>query len=247
MLSCADSFDDKKQCKTITDKKREKQISERNAICSMDSRVNLSQLDSSSCIFLENKGFEVHEVASKEKTGIFGYVTASFTVEASLIMITVIMAIFLCIYYGFILHDKTILEEASWQAAQKAVLSVTENSNMENGVFDWEELQKKGLLWRLSQNSVVDPQIVSTYMEKRITGELFACDEPVIQVVSKAGSVRIFYQAQIRLPLFSAMRLFGVPSSLSGSVQVKESKQEEFIRLVRGIMKDKEEKEDQDG
>lgn len=190
----------------------------------MDSRVNLSQLG----------------VA-------FGYVTASFTVEASLIMITVIMAIFLCIYYGFILHDKTILEEASWQAAQKAVLSVTENSNMENGVFDWEELQKKGLLWRFAQNPVVDPQIVSTYMKKRIAGELFACDEPVIQVVSTAGSVQISYQAHIRLPFFSAMRLLGVPSSLSGSVQVKESKQEEFIRLVRGIMKDKEEKEEQDG
>ena len=77
---------------------------------------------------------------------------ASFTVEASLIMMTVLMAVFMCIYYGFFLHDKAVLEEVSWHTAQKAMLFVTENSSMEDGVFSWEELQKKGLLWRISQD-----------------------------------------------------------------------------------------------
>lgn len=36
------------------------------------------------------------------------------------------------------------------------------------------------------------------------------------------------------------MRLWGTPTEITGQVQVYESKQEEFIRLVRGIKKDKE-------
>ena len=77
---------------------------------------------------------------------------ASFTVEASLIMMTVLMAVFMCIYYGFFTHDKAVLEEVSWHTAQKAMLLVTENSSMKDGAFSWEELQEKGLLWRISQN-----------------------------------------------------------------------------------------------
>ena len=38
---------------------------------------------------------------------------ASFTVEASLIMITVLMAVFMCIYYGFFTHDKAVLDSTS--------------------------------------------------------------------------------------------------------------------------------------
>ena len=228
--------DYRKECK--------EQVSKRNAVCSMDFGINLDQLDSSSRIFLENKGREGNEL--EEKAVVSGYLAASFTVEASLIMIAVLMAIFLCIYYGFILHDKTMLEEVSWQTAQKAALYATENSNMETGDFDWEALQKKGLLWRLSRNPVIDPQTISSYLKTRIAGELFACDEPTVQISSSAGNVQIFYEAHIRLPLFSAMQIFGVPSSLSGSVQVKESKQEEFIRLVRGIIWDQDKKETSD-
>ena len=69
---------------------------------------------------------------------------ASFTVEASLIMMTVLMAVFMCIYYGFFTHDKAVLEEVSWHTAQKAMLLVTENSSMKDGAFSWEELQEKG-------------------------------------------------------------------------------------------------------
>ena len=39
---------------------------------------------------------------------------------------------------------------------------------------------------------------------------------------------------------FALMRLWGTPTEITGQVQVHESKQEEFIRLVRGIKRDKE-------
>ena len=69
------------------------------------------------------------------------------------------------------------LEEVSWHTAQKAMLFVTENSSMEDGVFSWEELQKKGLLWRISQNTT-NQDMICEYANKRIEGELFACDMP---------------------------------------------------------------------
>lgn len=164
---------------------------------------------------------------------------ASFTVEASLIMMTVLMAVFMCIYYGFFLHDKAVLEEVSWHTAQKALLFVTENSSMEDGVFSWEELQKKGLLWRISQNTT-NQDMICEYANKRIEGELFACDMPSFFVTARPGMVKVTYKAPIRLPLFALMRLWGTPTEITGQVQVHESKQEEFIRLVRGIKKDKE-------
>ena len=170
------------------------------------------------------------------------WVAASFTVEASLISMTVIMAIFLCMYYGFFLHDKTVLEEVSSQAAHKAMLFVSENSDMEEGFFDWEALQKKGLLWRMAKNTA-DTGVTHEYAGKRVSGELFACDEPEFFVASNSGNVQITYRAHIRLPLFSIMRAWGVPSEITGSVQVRESKQEEFIRLIRGILRDKEQEE----
>lgn len=164
---------------------------------------------------------------------------ASFTVEASLIMMTVLMAVFMCIYYGFFLHDKAVLEEVSWHTAQKVVLFVTENSSMEDGVFSWEELQKKGLLWRISQNTT-NQDMICEYANTHIEGELFACDMPSFFVTARSGIVNITYKAPIRLPLFALMRLWGTPTEITGQVQVHESKQEEFIRLVRGIKKDKE-------
>ena len=125
---------------------------------------------------------------------------ASFTVEASLIMMTVLMAV---------------------------------------GVFSWEELQKKGLLWRISQNTT-NQDMICEYANKRIEGELFACDMPSFFVTARPGMVKVTYKAPIRLPLFALMRLWGTPTEITGQVQVHESKQEEFIRLVRGIKKDKE-------
>lgn len=168
---------------------------------------------------------------------------ASFTVEASLIMMTVLMAVFLCVYYGFFLHDKIVLEEVSSQTAQKAMLFVTENSDMENGSFCWEELQKKGLLWRLAQNTA-DQEQINEYAKARIAGELLVCDNPMFLTSAGPGMVQITYRARIRLPLFSMMRLWGIPSEITGHVRVQESKQEEFIRLVRGILKDKSQKEE---
>ena len=162
--------------------------------------------------------------------------------EASLIAAAVIMAVFLCVYYGFLLHDKAVLEEISWQTAQKAVLFLTENSDMEEGFFDWEALQKKGLLWRLARNTA-DQNAVCEYANRRISGELFACDMPEFSIVSDADNVQLTYWAHIRLPIFSLMQVWGVPSEITGCVQVRESKQEEFIRLIRGIMRDKETKE----
>ena len=35
-------------------------------------------------------------------------------------MMTVLMAVFMCIYYGFFTHDKAVLEEVSWHTAQKS-------------------------------------------------------------------------------------------------------------------------------
>ena len=168
---------------------------------------------------------------------------ASFTVEASLIMMTVLMAVFMCIYYGFFTHDKAVLEEVSWHTAQKAMLLVTENSSMKDGAFSWEELQKKGLLWRIAQNTA-NQDIICEYANKRIEGELFACDMPSFLVTAGPGMVKITYRAPIRLPLFALMRLWGTPTEITGQVQVHESKQEEFIRLVRGIKKDKEKASD---
>ena len=151
---------------------------------------------------------------------------ASFTVEASLIMMTVLMAVFMCIYYGFFTHDK-------------AVLLVTENSSMKDGAFSWEELQEKGLLWRISQNTA-NQDIICEYANTHIEGELFACDMPSFLVKAGPGMVKITYKAPIRLPFFALMRLWGTPTEITGQVQVHESKQEEFIRLVRGIKRDKE-------
>ena len=164
---------------------------------------------------------------------------ASFTVEASLIMMTVLMAVFMCIYYGFFTHDKAVLEEVSWHTAQKAMLLVTANSSMKDGAFSWEELQEKGLLWRISQNTA-NQDIICEYANKHIEGELFACDMPSFLVKAGPGMVKITYKAPIRLPFFALMRLWGTPTEITGQVQVHESKQEEFIRLVRGIKRDKE-------
>ena len=82
--------------------------------------------------------------------------------------------------------------------------------------------------------------MICEYANKRIEGELFACDMPSFFVTARPGMVKVTYKAPIRLPLFALMRLWGTPTEITGQVQVYESKQEEFIRLVRGIKKDKE-------
>ena len=212
----------------------------------MASGFRFHKLDFAGDIYLNDAstGFlsRIRMVLSDEAKRNGLWVVASFTVEASLISMTVIMAVFLCMYYGFFLHDKTILEEVTSQAAHKAMLFVTENSDMEEGFFDWEALQEKGLLWRLAKN-MADTGAIYGYAGKRVSGELFACDMPEFSVASNPGSVQITYRAQIRLPLFSIMRAWGVPSEITGCVQVRESKQEEFIRLIRGILQDKEQDE----
>lgn len=163
---------------------------------------------------------------------------ASFTVEASLIMMTVLMAVFMCIYYGFFTHDKAVLEEVLWHTAQKAMLLVTENSSMKDGAFSWEELQEKGLLWRISQNTA-NQDIICEYANTHIEGELFACDMPSFLVKAGPGMVKITYKAPIRLPFF-ALCVYGNTNRNYRTSAVHESKQEEFIRLVRGIKRDKE-------
>lgn len=212
----------------------------------MASGFRFHKLDFAGDIYLNDAstGFlsRIRMVLSDEAKRNGLWVVASFTVEASLISMTVIMAVFLCMYYGFFLHDKMILEEVTSQAAHKAMLFVTENSDMEEGFFDWEALQEKGLLWRLAKNTA-DTGAIYGYAGKRVSGELFACDMPEFSVASNPGNVQITYRAQIRLPLFSIMRAWGVPSEIMGSVQVCESKQEEFIRLIRGILRDKEQDE----
>ncbi len=214
----------------------------RNAICAVASCFHFHKLDFAGDTYLNGVSTSllarIKNVVFNQRKPTILWTSASFTVEASLIMMTVIMAIFLCMYYGFFLHDKTILDEVCSQAAHKAMFFVTENSDMEEGFFDWEALQKKGLLWRLAQNTV-DTGMVSNYASRRMPGELFSCDMPEFVVASSAGHVQITYRAQIRLPLFSIMRTWGVPSEITGCVQVQESKQEEFIRLVRGIIRDK--------
>ena len=93
------------------------------------------------------------------------------------------------------------LEEVSWHTAQKAMLLVTENSSMKDGAFSWEELQEKGLLWRISQNTA-NQDIICEYANTHIEGELFACDMPSFLVKAGPGMVKITYKAPIRLPFF---------------------------------------------
>lgn len=229
---------------------RNKIDTKRNAICAMASCFHFYKLDfaGGTCLNSVPTVFltRINNIFSKQRKTAFLWTSASFTVEASLIMMIVIMAIFLCMYYGFFLHDKTILEEVSSQAAHKAMFFVTENSDMEEGFFDWEALQKKGLLWRLAQNTA-DTDAIHEYVNRRVSGELFSCDMPEFSVTSNSGNVQITYRAHIRLPLFSIMRAWGVPSEITGGVQVREAKQEEFIRLIRGIIRDKEQDEKAEG
>ncbi len=237
----------------VRGRSRKNADTKRNAICAMASCFHFHKLDfadassisNNPSVFLArvrmnltNQGRVRNSARKNEARKNNLWITASFTVEASLISMTIIMAVFLCVYYGFFLHDKTVLEEVASQAAHKAIFFVTENSDMEDGFFDWESLQKKGLLWRLTQN--MTDTGANEYVGKHVSGELFACDMPEFSVESNAGSVRITYRAHIRLPLFSIMRVWGVPSEITGCVQVCESKQEEFIRLIRGILQDKE-------
>lgn len=240
LYSCSDSEKTKnsEKRKTIMQERRENKrntVTKRNAICAMASCLDLPKLD-----FLDNT--IMYRLLRKIKSSILFQVRASITVEASLIAAAIMMAVFLCVYYGFILHDKAVLEEISWHTAQKAMFFVTENSSMEEGSFDWEALQKKGLLWRLAKNTA-DEGAICDYANRCLSGELFACDIPELSIASDAGNIQITYRANIRLPIFSLMHLWGVPSEVTGQVQVYESKQEEFIRLVRAIMQDNEKKQ----
>lgn len=164
-------------------------------------------------------------------------IKASFTVEASFIVTVVIMAVFMCTYYGFVLHDKAVLEEISWQTAQKAILQAVENSDMEDGTFCWDELQKKGLLWRFASD-IEDAEKVKQIVIKDAQKEMFVSDISILDVNMDARSVVISYTANVRLPMLSIITKWGVEFCISGSVVVSETEQEEFVRLVRGIRAD---------
>ena len=239
-------------------RKKKSTDTKQNAICPMAFAFHLCQLGFSentnlNCAQIENvqtgnakdNFFKrtMSRLLIRIKSNPFLRLGASITVEASFIAVAVIMAVFLCVYYGFFLHDKAVLEEISWQTAQKAMFFITENSDMEEGFFDWEALQKKGLLWRFAKNTA-DQNVICEYANRRLTGELFACDRPELSIVCDAGKVQITYRAHIRLLLFPLMRMWGTPSEITGCVQVSESKQEEFIRMIRAIMRDKEDKKD---
>ena len=105
------------------------------------------------------------------------------------------------------------------------MLLVTENSSMKDGAFSWEELQEKGLLWRISQNTA-NQDIICEYANTHIEGELFACDMPSFLVKAGPGMVKITYKAPIRLPFFlPLMRFMGEhQQKITGQVQVHESK-----------------------
>ena len=106
-------------------------------------------------------------------------------------------------------------------------------------LFLGKNFRKKGF-YGGSRRIRTNQDIICEYANKRIEGELFACDMPSFLVKAGPGMVKITYKAPIRLPFFALMRLWGTPTEITGQVQVHESKQEEFIRLVRGIKRDKE-------
>lgn len=162
----------------------------------------------------------------------------SFTVEASILMIFVLISVFLCIYYGFYLHDKIILEETVWKTALRSSQWITECSRLEDGVFDWEILQEKGLLWRLS-GGIGEETRIREYVGSMTEGELLVCDEPQFQAVLQSDSVTILYSAKVHLPGFCQLPGWEVVQDISGSVTVNAAEQEEFIRLVRGIIGDR--------
>lgn len=163
--------------------------------------------------------------------------SASFTVEASLIAVTVLMAVFMCIYYGFVLHDEVLLEEAAWQTALRADRWITENSGIEDGSFEWEQLQTKGLLWRF-QDHVGDTQRIQSYALSLIQGELMICEIPEFTVTARPDRVEVRYSAKIRFPLSGVFSTDSKIGWLSGRVVVNCIEQEEFIRLMRGILKE---------
>lgn len=162
------------------------------------------------------------------------WLKGSFTVEASLILGLIIACVMVCVYSCLYLHDKVILEGAAHLAAQRGRLLVTENQDMETGESDWTLFSEKGLLWRITGADRKDE--VCAYAASLVEGRLIVCETPEFSADTHADFVEVSYQAATTLKgVYPLGDLFVIPQ-INGKVKDQGFEQEEFLRLVKGLL-----------
>lgn len=159
----------------------------------------------------------------------------SFTIEAAMIFPVILTCLLVCVYGCLYLHDSVVLESAAALAAQRGRLAVSECQDLISGKTDWNAFQKKGLLWRLTE---CDRRAeVAEYASSLTDGKLLVCETPRFCAVTKSGSVMVSYEAHTLLKgIYPAEQLITI-FALSGSAVNKGTEGEEFVRLVRALMK----------
>lgn len=175
------------------------------------------------------------EGREKAKKGILK--TGSFTIEASIIMILVLSAVLLSIYYCLYLHDKAVIEAVARKTALIAGRSLTENRSVDTGEIDWQMYIDKALLWRLlgAPDRTIE---LKRCAEEEINGELLACQNAAFDISTYGTTVRVSYNADTKLAAFGFFNGYPNVSRISGEIIQKSFEQEEFIRLIRGIIGD---------
>lgn len=154
-------------------------------------------------------------------------------------MIFVIAGVLISIYYCFYLHDKVVLEAIARETAMEASRSIIENRSVDTGEIDWQMYMDKALLWRLLGAPDKTDELEQR-AQQNVQGELLAGTNASFDVKLSGTTVIVSYYASSKLAKFGFMENFPVVGAIAGEVQQKNIEPEEFIRLLRGIIKDKE-------
>ena len=164
----------------------------------------------------------------------------SFTVEASMILFSVFLCIFLVLYGCMFLHDRNVLYTASLQAARRGRLQISDCEDPFTGRISWEDYRSRGILWMLGGSA--DSAETVLYAESIAAGKLASCRTPAFSAVSSVRTCTVTYTASVKLPwLFPAITKLSV---IKGKASVSALKPEEMIRLIHAVRDEKQESEE---
>ncbi|MBR3644249.1 MAG: pilus assembly protein [Parasporobacterium sp.] len=162
--------------------------------------------------------------------------SASFTLEAAMLILFLFGSIYIIIYGAIYLHDRTVLQGAASQAALRGRVSMVECEDCFLGTINMEQWRNRTLLWRLFGNR--DGMEIELYAQSLAAGKLAACEGLSFAAAVTPKSCIVQYEARTKLP-WPFWAGADLVRTISGRAESRVHEPEEIVRLVRAIMDEK--------
>jgi hypothetical protein len=134
-------------------------------------------------------------------------INGSLTVEATLIMPIIILAIFSILYLTFYLHDTYRIQGEMDKVIHKSGLMLKHESQIETGNIFYDNINNRGVLYPVLGDTEADELQIQRYLQKELSKGLYIMEINGIDVTVDPWniSVSLTSEAKISIPLIKNM------------------------------------------